>query len=161
MPEFDYSKKGAYFITICTQHRRHILSTIVVGEGAPLPRFAVARLSRFGEIAKYWIEGIPEKYPAVSVDRYVIMPNHIHLLLEIHNNDGRGDPSPTIDGVVGWFKYQVTRDINLARSAENERVFQRSFYDHVIRNREDYEEIVRYIHENPMRWEFDRFYKEE
>ena len=49
----------------------------------------------------------------------------------------------------------------MARSAENERVFQRSFYDHVIRNREDYEEIVRYIHENPMRWEFDRFYKEE
>ena len=106
LKEFDYSKTGAYFLTICTQNRKNILS-MIVGEGSPLPR-----LSPYGKIAESWIQKIPEKYPEVSVDRYVIMPNHIHVLLSIAKDGGRGDPSPTVDAVIGWLKYQITKEIN-------------------------------------------------
>ena len=86
---FDYSKTGSYFLTICTQNRKNILGAIV-GEGSDLPR-----LSPYGEIVDGWIQKIPEKYPETAVDCYVIMPNHIHILLSIVRDDGRGNPSPT------------------------------------------------------------------
>lgn len=152
---FDYSTTGAYFITICTQNRKNILSTIV-GEGSPLPR-----LSQYGEVVDKWIQNIPEKYQEISVDRYVIMPNHIHLLLSVVKAGGRGDPSPTVDAAIGWLKYQATKEINEMRGTAGERIFQRSFYDHIVRNRDDYQEIYKYIYENPMRWKFDKLYAEE
>ena len=161
---FDYSKTGAYFLTICTQNRKNILSTIV-GEGSPLPR-----LSPYGEIVDGWIQKIPEKYPEASVDCYVIMPNHIHILLSIvkddgsgdlSHTDGRGNPSPTADTVVGWLKYQATKEINKLRGSAGDRIFQRSFFDHIVRNRDDYHEICKYIYENPVRWYYDKLYSEE
>lgn len=161
---FDYSKTGAYFLTICTQNRKNILSTIV-GEGSPLPR-----LSPYGEIVDRWIQKIPEKYPEASVDCYVIMPNHIHILLSIvkddvsgdlSHTDGRGDPSPTADTVVGWLKYQATKEINKLRGSAGDKIFQRSFFDHIVRNRDDYHEICKYIYENPVRWYYDKLYSEE
>lgn len=153
---FDYSSCGAYFITICTQNRKDILSTISVGEGSPLPK-----LSHYGKIVEKWVGKLPNKYQEISVDYYVIMPNHIHLLLSLIKGSGRGDPSPTIDGVIGWLKYQITKEINETYNPMDKRVFQRSFYDHIIRNREDYESIVKYIYENPMRWYYDELYTEE
>ena len=153
--EFDYGSSGAYFITICTENRKNILSTIV-GEGFPLPQ-----LSIYGNIAEKWIKKISDKYNKVSVDCYVIMPNHIHLLLTTINNGGRGDPSPTVTAVVGWLKYQITREINQIKGTGGAKIFQRSFYDHVIRNRNDYEEIWKYIYENPIRWKIDKLYSED
>ncbi len=152
---FDYSSSGAYFITICTQNRKNILSTIV-GEGFPLPQ-----LSLYGQIVDKWIQRMPDKYPEISVDRYVIMPNHIHILLSVAKVYGRGDPSPTVDSAMGWIKYQCTKEINKTRNAVGEKVFQRSFYDHVVRNYEDYLEINKYIYENPRHWLLDRLYAEE
>ena len=151
---YDYSKKGAYFLTICTQNRKNILSTIV-GEGSPLPR-----LSPYGEIVDGCIQKIPGKYPEVSVDCYVIMPNHIHILLSIVKNDGRGDPSPTAGTIVGWLKYQSTKEINQLRGSSGDKIFQRSFFDHIVRNRDDYDEIFKYICENPTRWRYDKLYAE-
>lgn len=151
---FDYSKKGAYFLTICTQNRKNILSTIV-GEGSPLPQ-----LSRYGEIVDVWVKKISEKYSEISVDCYVIMPNHIHLLLSIAKDGGRGDPSPTVEAAMGWFKYQATKEINKIRGTTGEKIFQRSFFDHIVRNRDDYYEIYKYICENPARWRFDKLYAE-
>ena len=99
---------------------------------------------------------IPEKYPQVTVDKYVIMPDHIHMIIRIDDvgeafrlpcnshvmqRDGTGDPSPTVGNIVGWYKYQVSKQINQLRNALGEKVFQRSYYDHVIRNQRDYEEI--------------------
>ena len=203
---FDYATAGAYFITICTEGRREILSSITqltptgdgkalsctVGEGSPLPSSTVSigvqmldyivgegsplpqndgsplpqysnstfvQLSKFGEIIKKWIDEIPNKYPRISVDAYVIMPNHIHMLLNFASNNGRGDPSPTLDSVMGWFKYQSTKDINKTCGTEGRKIFQRSFYDHVIRDRRDYDEHIKYIYENPMRWHYDELYK--
>ena len=155
MQGFDYSQSRAYFITICTKNRKNILSKIV-GEGSPLPR-----LSHYGEIIDRYIQKIPKKFPEASVDHYVIMPNHIHMLLSIMEINGRGDPSPTADTIMGWFKYQSTKEINKIRGSAGEKIFQRSFYDHIIRNRDDYNEIARYIYENPSRWYYDELYSEE
>ncbi len=152
LKHFDYATNGAYFITICTENRKNILSTIV-GEGSPLPQ-----LSQEGKVVDSWIQELPNKYPEISVDCYVIMPNHIHLLLSFIKTDGRGDPSPTVNEVIGWLKYQATKDINKSRSTTGEKIFQRSFYDHVVRNRDDYCEIRNYIYENPLRWQFDQLY---
>lgn len=152
---YDYGNAGAYFITICVQQRKNILSSIV-GEGSPLPK-----LSCYGEIVDLLIKTIPEKYEEITVDCYVIMPNHIHLLLSVKNDDGRRNASPTVSAALGWLKYQATKEINKARGKEGERVFQRSFYDHVIRNSEDYYEACKYISENPLRWQHDKLYSNE
>ena len=152
---FDYGTTGAYFLTICTQNRKNILGEIV-REVAPLPR-----LSPFGEIVDRCIQKIPEKYSEASVDCYVIMPNHIHILLSIVKDDGRGNPSPTVDTVIGWLKYQATKEINKLRNSAGDRIFQRSFFDHIVRNYDDYCEIYKYIYENPSRWDYDKLYSEE
>ena len=142
--EYDYSTGGAYFVTICTQDRRKILSSIV-GDGFPVPKPC-------GNIAEKYIAKIPEKYPLVAVDNYVIMPDHIHLLLRFHWDLGTGNPSPTLGNVIGWYKYQVTKQVNLLAKTEGEKFFQRSYYDHVIRNQQDYDETWNYIENNPRKW---------
>ena len=141
LENYDYSQNGAYFVTICTQDRKPVLSTIV-GDGFPVPK-------PIGKISEEYIRWIAEKYPNVTVDRYVIMPDHIHILLRI---DGTGNPSPTIGNVVGWYKYQVTKQANLLLNKPGEKLFQRSYYDHVIRNQQDYDEIWQYIENNPRKW---------
>ena len=141
LENYDYTQNGAYFVTICTQDREPVLGTIV-GDGIPVP-------NQIGEIAEEYIRRISEKYSEVTVDRYVIMPDHIHILLRI---DGSGNPSPTMGNVVGWYKYQVTKQVNLLRNMPGEKLFQRSYYDHVIRNQQDYDEIWQYIEDNPRKW---------
>ena len=145
IPEYDYSQEGAYFVTFCTEDRKPILSTIV-GDVFPVPKPLVL-------IADEYIRKIPEKYPPVSVDRYVIMPDHIHILLRIYTNpNGTGNPSPTLGNIIGWYKYQVTKQVNAQYNMAGERLFQRSYYDHVIRNQRDYDEIWQYIENNPRKW---------
>lgn len=152
---YDYSTSGGYFITICTQDRKRILSDIV-GDGSPVPKIC-------GIIAEEMIQQIEKKYSSVTVDKYVIMPDHIHMLLRIDNvgeafrlpesgTCGTGNPSPTVGKVIGWYKYQTTKRINLIRKTSGERFFQRSYYDHVIRNQQDYNEVWEYIENNPVKW---------
>lgn len=88
LTEYDYSTNGAYFVTICTQDRRKILSNIV-GDGSSVPK-------PIGKIAEEMIAQIPCKYPSVAVDKYVIMPDHIHLLLRFNWNNGTENPSPIL-----------------------------------------------------------------
>ena len=144
LSDYDYDQNGAYFVTVCTQDRKNILSTIV-GDGSPVPK-------PYGMIAETMIAQIPDKYPSVTVDKFVIMPDHIHLLLRFDRDNGTGNPSPTLGNVVGWYKYQVTKQINLQLNNKGERIFQRSYYDHVIRNQHDYDEIWQYIENNPRKW---------
>ena len=145
LQDYDYNQNGAYFVTICTQDRKPILSQIV-GDGFPVPKTP-------GLIAETVIKEIPVKYPDVCVDKYVIMPDHIHLLIHIA---GTGNPSPTLGNVVGWYKYQATKEINQQLGGQAERIFQRSYYDHVIRNQRDYDEIWEYIENNPKKWRLTR-----
>ena len=150
LKQYDYSSHGAYFVTICTEGKKKILCDIV-GDGFPVPK-------QSGRIATEWIEKIPEKYPNVSIVNYVAMPNHIHILLMLDRTGGTGNPSPTLDNIIGWYKYNVTKQINETMGTPGNRVFQRSYHDHVIRNERDYQEIWQYIEDNPTRWLQDRFY---
>ena len=144
IPEYDYSQNGAYFVTICTEDRKHTLARIV-GDGFPVPK-------PIGTIAENLIRQIPDQYPTVSVDNYVIMPDHIHILLQISSAFGTGNPSPTLGTIVGWYKYQLTKQANLLTGSQGQRILQRSYYDHVIRNQQDYNEIWDYITNNPRKW---------
>ena len=144
IPEYDYGTNGAYFVPICTQDRKKILSNIV-GDGFPVPKPC-------GIIAQDIIRHIPEKYPSVTVDKYVIMPDHIHILMKFDWDFGTGNPSPTLGNVIGWYKYRVTKQINSEMNTKGAKIFQRSYYDHVIRNQQDYNEIWQYIENNPRKW---------
>ena len=149
LKHFDYSKNGAYFITICTQGRKNILSAIV-GEGSPLPQ-----LSKYGEIMDAWIRKLPNQYPHISVDHYVIMPNHLHIMVIISADEyGRPQVAPTVERMVKQFKGAVTKKIGAS-------IWQKSYMEHVIRNKEDYETRSNYIYENPLRWYYDELYAEE
>lgn len=140
---FDYSQNGAYFVTICVQDRKPLLSRIENEYEEPT-------LTVFGEIVQEYVQAISVRFSVVRVDRYILMPDHIHLLVSIEH--GTGDPSPTLGEVVGWLKYQITKAINLQRATPGGRVFQRSYYDHVIRNKEDYDATWEYIENNPTAW---------
>ncbi len=146
LKDYEYNQNGAYFITICTKDRRRILSHIV-GAGSPRPK-----LSEYGIIANRWIQKIPQKYENVSLDHFVIMPDHIHLLLIIENNGGQGNPAPTVGAMMGWLKYQITKECNQTVNGLGESIFQRSYYDHVLRNEQDYYETWEYIENNPKSW---------
>ena len=153
---FHYGAGYAYFITICTKNRARILSEIV-GDGAfDVPK---TKLTKYGEIVEKYILST-NKIKNVSVNQYVIMPNHIHMIIWIEKdtndleNGTSKAPSPTnksIPHIVSTLKRFCNKEIG-------ENIFQRSFYDHVIRGREDYEEIRKYIYENPINWETDELY---
>ena len=149
LKNFDYSKQGAYFITICTQNKKYLLSNIIDDDNP--------HLLMCGKIADKWINKIAEKYPQYTVDCYVIMPNHIHLLLSVMNGE---EASTSVVSVVGWLKYQITKEFNLINDTPKTKIFQRSFYDHIVRNYNDYEEIYKYIFENPLKWRYDKLYTE-
>ena len=151
LQEYDYSQPGAYFITICTQNRRCVLSRIVGGGAHDAPR---VELTPYGEITeKYILSG--NRMEHISVDQYVIMPNHVHMILSVTGRNGpsRG-PAPT-NQIVPRFVSTLKR---FCHAEMGEKIFQRSFHDHVIRNEADYREIWEYIEGNPREWEMDRFY---
>ncbi|MBQ4108709.1 MAG: transposase [Clostridia bacterium] len=147
--EFHYGSGYSYFITVCTKDRARILSDITVGEDIILPQTKV-NLTNYGQIVENALLSIPNYYEGASIDEYVIMPNHIHFILTIRNN-GRMISSPTMSTIVGQFKRASSKSAGFS-------LWQRSFYDHVIRNRQDYEETRKYIFENPQNWEKDELF---
>ena len=157
LQNWNYSSPAAYFVTRCTQNRTPFLSEILVGAESPGPR-----LTKYGRITDDVIRQISDKYPMVQREKYVIMPNHIHFIFRIEwELCGPGNPAPTISTVMAWFKYQATKEINALDGISGCRVFQRSFHDHIIRNRAEYEKIWLYIDQNPLTWEQDCFYPDE
>ncbi|MBR4992599.1 MAG: transposase [Clostridia bacterium] len=152
LKHYDYARPGLYFVTVCSRDMKQIFGEIV-GDGFPVPK-----LSAIGQLARQIIDQIPQRFSTVRAEKYVIMPNHLHIILCFDSGHGTGDPSPTLGEVMGWFKYQVTKEVNRARSTPGEKVFQRSFHDHVIRNEEDYLRIWQYIDTNPLKWQEDRYY---
>ena len=147
--EYDYSTPNAYFITVCTKNRKNLFWMEV---GAIIDRPNNVPLTNLGMIARQSIEDIPNYYSAVSVDHFVIMPNHIHLLLQINTDaDGRSMIAATVSTVVRLMKGTVSKQAGLS-------VWQKGFYDHVIRNDHDYREIWNYIDGNPSKWTEDKLY---
>ena len=152
LTEYDYSQPGAYFITICTHNKQMLFWENV---GASIARPEKPQLSFYGNVVQEAILNIPKIYPTISVDNYVVMPNHIHLLLQIHTDDsGRAMLAPTIAKVVQQMKGYVTKQLGVS-------VWQKLFHDHVVRGEKDYLEIWNYIAGNPSKWEDDCFYVKE
>jgi REP element-mobilizing transposase RayT len=121
----------------------------MVGEGLAPPEYSV-RLKPCGEVVRAQLQQIENRFPSVSVKDYVIMPDHIHMILYLRKNAGGASPSPTLDDVICAFKSLTSRDCK--RRYGIERMFQRSSAEHIIRDRDDYETRRKYICENPMRW---------
>ncbi len=148
LPDYDYSEPGAYFVTLCTEKRVRVLSDIIVGQGlAP----AEIRLSRYGEIAKEQLLLLQERYTNVRIDKFVIMPDHIHVIIVLENDAAGASPRPTLPEIMCVYKSLTTRMCKKA-GFKGTKLFQYSYFDHVIRNRHDYEETWKYIESNPYRW---------
>lgn len=154
LAHYDYSTAGAYFITICTHNRRCLLSRIA---GQDLGA-AEVHYTAYGEIAEKQLLLLEQRYPSLKIDQFVIMPNHIHAILILEEAAG-ASPRPTIADIVCAYKSLTTRACKAVRPVE--KLFQTSFYDHVIRGQEDYAEIAEYIVNNPKQWELDKLYAAE
>ena len=154
LKSFDYSSVGAYFITLCTEDRRQILSRIVGVDVLGDPKNV--ELLPYGVVADKYIKQMSEFYENIIVDQYVIMPNHIHILLVVRDNGSPRTSTPTKQtSTVSHFVSTFKRFCNKEYGSN---IWQRGFYDHIVRGREDYEEIVKYICENPLRWCYDELY---
>ena len=164
LPEYDYSSPGAYFLTICTHDRRCILSRITVGALHEAPAVSL-HVTEIGQIVKELIEILPSRYPELAVEHYVIMPNHIHLLLRIDAERAlreapllAGESRSLLAKAIGFLKMNSSKQTH--QKHPKLELWQRSFYEHVIRNERDYREIWEYIDANPARWAEDRYYEQ-
>jgi putative transposase len=182
---YDYSKIGAYFVTLAVFRHECLFGEIVNGG---------MRLNRFGEIVQQWWDEIPVHFPNVETWAFVLMPNHIHGIIVItdrrgtvpvpndnqttnqrrgevispcgnkNNKDGEtpqmgGEtpplPTPTLGQVIAYFKYQSTKEMNTLGHSVITKFWQRNYYEHIIRNEKEMENIWKYIEMNPSRWDED------
>ena len=152
---YDYNTPGVYFITICTIERKAILSKIRVGTGVlDGPK---NELSAYGKTADAYIRQMSAHYACLTVDKYVIMPNHIHLLLRVYERDGNGPsrtPVPT-NSIIAKFISTLKRFCN---KDYGENIWQARSHDHIVRSETDYRIIWEYIDNNVAKWKEDCFY---
>ena len=146
--QYNYSNVGFYYITICTKDRKCILSKIInTNETIKL------KLLPYGTIAEKYIKSANRVYDNVKISTYIIMPNHIHLICEI-NNTTKNNVSPanyTIPSVIGTLKKLINKDCK-------EKIWQRNYYEHIIRNENEYLKILEYIQNNPYKWAEDKYF---
>lgn len=168
---YDYSQTGLYFVTICMQNRACLLGEIQMGQ---------MQLNSAGEMIYRWWSALPNKFPSVVIDAFVVMPNHVHGIIIITDNPVGADlcvcpdpdnntqvqgahagaPLPTI---VQWFKTMTTNEYirgvkNLGWEPFNKRLWQRNYYEHIIRNEEYFQRIREYVHTNPLKWQDDQLH---
>ena len=152
LKDYDYSQNGVYFITICTKNRENIFLQNYKMENDTIH----IEYTQLGEIAKKKITYICEKYDVI-LENFVVMPDHIHLLLGILNNEYRltARVNPTISQIVGAYKSLISVEY-LKYCKENNLymgdIWQASFFDHIIRDDADYLIKYNYINENPLKW---------
>lgn len=150
LKNYDYSQNGAYFITICAKDRKNIFSEIIANDSVIHP--FKTELTKIGFVAEKGISNIENHYENVFVDKYVIMPNHIHLIIRIDNENGLPTVTPTISRIIQQYKGFVSKQLS-------ESIWQKLFYDHIIRNDEDYITKWQYIDDNPAKWFEDELYR--
>lgn len=156
---FDYSLSGYYFVTICTKNRQEYFGNVINNKMV---------LNQYGEIVnKYWLE-IPKHYNNVELDEFQIMPNHVHIIIintvgTIHElslqntykyNDWLQRRNMLICKIIGFLKMNTSKHIH--QVGLNSFKWQRSYYDHIIRNEYSLFKIRQYIRDNPINWEKDR-----
>ena len=165
---YDYSQAVTYFVTICTQNRECLFGEIINGEMV---------LNEVGKIINGFCVKTEHHFQNIIFDSFIIMPNHFHVMIKIvgagspcpdnmdnidgiengngRYGDGRGDPAPTVGNIVGYFKYQTTKQINVIRESPGQKLWQRNYYEHIIRDENDYNRIYEYIQNNPLQWQLD------
>ena len=151
LQNFDYSSSGAYFITICTKERKTLF--------APVGADSISAQM----VERTFLETI-RQYDGIDSPIYVVMPNHFHAIITISRADM--ESAPTISEIVQSFKrYSTVEYVKLVKDGIlppfDKQIWQRSFHDHVIRGKNDYDKISKYICENPIKWQYDCFYTDE
>jgi len=165
--EYDYSSVGAYFVTICTHGRACLLGEVKDGE---------MRLNEAGRmVSEGWLK-LPDKFPAVALDEYMIMPNHFHGIICIVGaplaapdfelrylnrgaeitNQGAASSAPTFGSIMRVFKSMSAIDVNRLLDRSGVPVWQRNYYERVIRDERELDAARKYILENPIKWDLDR-----
>ena len=176
LQHYDYDTAGCVFITVCTKNRECILSEISkrdLNDNDLWTDSTCIKLTHYGEIVDKYINQLNDFYSNISVEHYVIMPNHIHFLLYV-DGSGRTDEDvgtheketdlieqtainnnrkTVISRFISTFKRFCNKEIGF-------NIWQNRSYDHVIRNKRDFDEHVRYISENPIKWRFDNLFSE-
>lgn len=149
--DWDYRTPGYYFITICTIQRQHLFDD-----------------PRIRQVAEHRLRQIPKHAKHTALDESIVMPNHAHLLLLLHSwppsiitepekRIGRTNAqSGSVGAIIGNYKSQVTRRVNDLRGISGETIWQRGYWDRIVRNEEELLRIRKYIIDNPIRWEQDR-----
>ncbi len=167
---YEYTQAGGYFVTICTSQRECLFGEVINGE---------MRLSRYGETVQFNWNILPKRYPNVELDAFIVMPNHVHGIIVLKGNglEGAGKislsagksefsvkPAPTkskvygLSEIVRGFKTFSARRINQIRSQAGVPMWQRGYYEHIIRNEESLTAISKYIINNPLCWKKDQLY---
>ncbi|MCK4396605.1 transposase [candidate division WOR-3 bacterium] len=157
---FDYSQEGLYFVTICTNNQVCFLGEVLNDEMV---------LTDAGRLVEKWWLKLPDKFPNIELDYYVVMPNHFHGIISIVGADpcvcpdnltGEHAGSP-LHSIMQWFKTMSTNEYirgvkQLGWMPFNKKFWQRSYYEHIIRNEKELNRIREYIQNNPLKWELDR-----
>ena len=147
LPKYDYTQAGAYYVTICSYKKRCIFGEVVDRQMI---------LNRYGKIVQTAWMKIDHHFPNVKTDQFVVMPNHIHGIFVLNPDPIAGRPRrPSLGMVVGSFKSVTAKNINDLRGTVGADVWQRNYYEHIIRNEQSLEEIREYIANNPRNWERD------
>ncbi|MCP4680976.1 MAG: transposase [Desulfobacterales bacterium] len=158
---YDYSRAGTYFITICTQNRSCLFGQIENGKMI---------LNEYGKIIKTTWEWLQQQYEYIDPDEFVVMPNHLHGIIVLRSRGGSpygrfanrpynatGKHKP-LGRLIGAFKTVSTKQINKIRQTPGAKLWQRNYYEHIIRNDKSYHQIAEYIQTNPLKWLDDRYY---
>ena len=159
LKEYDYGSAGYYYVTLCTKNRDNLLSTIILSDTVGSDALVAPLLTELGsKVSDCW-HNIARLNDNIEIDKFVIMPNHIHMILIFDDETAGASPRPTLMDVICAYKSLTT--IECRRNGFKGKLFQNSFFEHIIRNLDDYQNIVKYIYENPTRWYYDKLYVEE
>ena len=148
LKSFDYATEKYYFVTICTMDKHNLFGDLINQNDTVKMHYSL-----MGEIALKHLKEIENHFDEIKIDKYVIMPNHIHIIIVIgcNGNSERSRPFPTLSTVIGLYKSGVSREVGC-------KIWQKSFHDHIIRNKNDYLKIWEYIENNPLKWDLDCYY---
>jgi putative transposase len=161
LQNYDYSKAGTYYITVCTRNRELLFGDVVRGQ---------MQINEVGRIVETVWLSLPQFYAGIELDGFIIMPNHVHGIVIIRSGVGAIHESPLqkdgslpvgerrrmlLSKMIGRFKMVSAKNINLVRKTSGLAVWQRNYYEHIIRYEASLDRIRQYIADNPAQWEFD------
>ena len=147
LKDYDYSMSGGYFVTICVQEMKCVMGEIAGGD---------MQLNGFGKIVEQIWEELPNRFPTIELDVFVVMPNHFHGIVFLQNPGAASSTPTTLGKVIRAFKSISAIEVNRRLETQGKQFWQRNFFERVIRNEKEMDKIREYIINNPLQWEIDR-----